>query len=69
MQYMTKQGDVLDDIAWRQYGVNSWAVVQQVLAANHGLAEYGAVLPAGLTITLPLIENPTTTKKSVSLWN
>lgn len=69
MQYMTKQGDVLDDVAWRQYGVNSWPVVQQVLDANPGLADRGPVLPAGLTITLPAIPNPTTTVKSVSLWD
>ncbi len=69
MQYITKQGDVLDDVVWRQYGVGTWSVVQQVLDANPGLADHGAVLPAGLVVTLPEIENPTTTTKSVSLWD
>lgn len=69
MQYVTKQGDVLDDVVNRQYGVGTWAVVQQVLDANPGLAEHGAVLPAGLLVTLPEIQNPTTTTKSVALWD
>lgn len=69
MQYITKQGDVLDDIVWRQYNTNAWAVVQQVLDANHGLAEHGAVIPGGLLIELPEIENPTSERKAVALWD
>lgn len=68
MQYVCRQGDVLDDIAWRQYGANGWDVVNTVLAANPGLAERGPLMPAGLVIELPVIERPAPVRKGVSLW-
>lgn len=56
MEYRTKDGDVVDDICYRQYGRSDYAL--QVYELNPGLAEYGPRLPAGLIIQLPEISKP-----------
>lgn len=68
MKYITRDGDTVDFIAWKYYGSTSNQVVETVLAANRGLADYGPILPAGVVITLPEIEAP---KKSqgIRLWD
>lgn len=66
--YRTSAGDVLDEIAWRQYGAGDAGTLAILLAANPGLADRGPVLPAGLLITLPEIAAPTREKKAVVLW-
>jgi phage tail protein X len=55
MDYLTRQNDILDDVVSRYYGDTDRGIVERVLEANRsiGLADYGPVLPAGLTITLP----------------
>lgn len=55
-QYMTSDGDTADSIAWRYYGTQSGRVVEQLLAANPGLADRGPILPAGILVSLPEIE-------------
>ena len=67
--YKTRDGDVLDHVAWRHYGVQSPMVLRAVLEANPGLAEQGAVLPRGLSIQLPEIAAPANTQKGVALWD
>jgi phage tail protein X len=57
LQYLTKAGDTLDWVCWRQYGTRTGAV-EAVLEANQGLADAGPVLPAGLTINLPDLPEP-----------
>ncbi|HEE0139633.1 TPA: tail protein X [Citrobacter youngae] len=52
--YQTRDGDVLDAICAVHYGTENLSdSVTQVLEANQGLAEQGAVYPSGLYITLP----------------
>lgn len=68
LTYKTSAGDVVDEIACRQYGAGDSATVMMVLNANPGLADYGPTLPAGVTITLPDAP-PVTQKKQVSLWD
>ncbi len=53
--YLTTDGDVLDEICWRRYGRED--AVPDVLAANRGLADVGAVLPAGVLLVLPDLPN------------
>jgi len=66
MQYRTKDGDVLDKIAYKQYGRES--AVDELLEANPQLVEIGPVFPGGLVIELPeIIEKPT--KQTISLWD
>lgn len=66
--YVTSQGDQVDAIAAAYYGSTSNLVVEQVLEANPGLADYGAQLPAGLIITLPDIASPAQTQ-GTRLWD
>ncbi len=68
MKYTTRDGDTVDAIAWRVYGSTSNQVVESVLAANAGLADYGPILPAGVTITLPEIAAPAKAK-GIKLWD
>ncbi|WP_456295285.1 tail protein X [Vibrio sp. AK197] len=64
--YQTRDGDVLDDICWRYYErVN---VVIDVLNANPGIVEYGAVLPKGLKLVLPEISKASD-EEIISLWD
>ena len=51
MKYRTKDGDVLDAICAKNYG-DTPHQVEDVIAANPGLAALGAVLPSGLIIEL-----------------
>lgn len=67
--YITRDGDMLDQICFRHYG-SSAGYVEQVLFDNPGLAEAGPILPAGLVIELAeiaptAIEDQTT----ISLWD
>lgn len=52
LRYVTKDGDTVDWVCWKQYG-RSGGTTEAVLEANPGLADHGPVLPAGLTINLP----------------
>lgn len=63
------QGDTVDAIAWRHYG-RTRGVVEAILAANPGLADFGPVLPLGTRVQLP--DLPTTqepTRQLVQLWD
>lgn len=63
--YTTKDGDTVDEIAWRFYG-NTTATAQ-ILEANKGLADYGPLLPAGVVVTMPTIATTSATE-GVHLW-
>lgn len=67
VNYLTKEGEMLDLICWKYYGATR-GVVEVVLEANPGIAEYSCSLPAGLKIRLPIIKKPL--KKSVlKVWD
>lgn len=51
--YTTRENDVLDEIVWRFYGRQDNGLLESILEANRGLADYGPELPTGLTITMP----------------
>lgn len=67
-QYMTRQGDTADYIAWKHYGTQDGRVVEQLVDANPGLADHGPVLPAGILVDLPDVK-PEDTAKVVRLWD
>lgn len=56
IEYRTKHGDRLDQICYKHYGRVD--VIVKVLDANIGLEAQPPVLPAGLLIKLPDIEQP-----------
>lgn len=64
--YVTREGDLLDDICLRVYGEQKPGQVEAVLAANPGLAEQGFILPSGLLIILPVLEAQG--EATVRLW-
>jgi phage tail protein X len=69
MTYQTRDGDVLDAICAAHYGTENLSVnLTAVLEANPGLADQGAVYPAGLMITLPDLVPPVA-GSPFSLWD
>jgi len=67
--YQTLDGDVLDAICALHYGTENLSyTVTQVLEANPGLADVGAVYPSGLFITLPDLAPPVQ-ESAFSLWD
>lgn len=69
-QYQTKENDVLDYIAYKYYGDTNNRIVEQILAVNVGLVDYGPILPEGLVITLPeQTETTVVTNDQVKLWD
>ncbi|MFV3316456.1 tail protein X [Pseudomonas sp. NY15374] len=67
-QRRTQQHDTVDALCWRHYGRTA-GVVEAVLDANPGLADHGAVLPAGLLITLPELQTAAPERPMVNLWD
>ena len=67
-KYITRDGDTVDMVAFKYYGTLDGNTAEKVLDANPGLAAIGAVLPDGIEIVLPVIEQPTTTR-GVKLWD
>ena len=68
MDYVTRQNDLLDDVVFRYYGDTDRRIVEDVLEANRGIADYGPELPAGLTITLPE-RAPAAAETLTRLWD
>lgn len=67
MQVRAQQGDTLDRLAWRHFGVTA-GVVEATLAANPGLVELGPVLPVGTVVQLVQPPTPVNTQ-AMSLWD
>ena len=67
-QYSTKDGDTLDEIAYRYYGNTNNKVVENIIEANFGITHYPAILPGGDLIELPELTQPTE-KQKVKLWD
>lgn len=65
--YRSKDGDTVDAIVWRYYERQDNRIVELVLDANPGLADRGAILPAGLRIALPEFQEPAQ-QRTVRLW-
>ncbi len=68
LKYETREGDVVDDVAFRHYGMENPAILRAVFEANPGLAARGAILPEGVTINLPEVAQPVGTVQAVALW-
>lgn len=67
--YVTRQGDMVDGIAYRAYGSEHGGTTEAILAANPDLADRGPVLPENLTIVLPDLPPPAPREiATVDLW-
>lgn len=67
LSYRSKDGDTVDRIVWLHYGRQNDGLVETVLIANPGIADHGPVLPAGVLVALPEVEDTSDTG-SVRLW-
>lgn len=68
--YTTKDGDVLDDICWRNYGAGyNVSTLPLVYNANPGLADIGPIYQAGIQILLPALPPGTGTTSVISPWS
>lgn len=67
MRVIAHQGDTLDALCHRHYG-RTEGVVEAVLAENPGLAELGAILPHGTSVSLPEVDTAAVTE-TVNLWD
>lgn len=68
VEYVTRDGDVLDAVVYAAYGQTGGGVVEAVLLANPSLVDAPAILPAGVRITLPDIALPDTDTTAITLW-
>jgi phage tail protein X len=64
----SKDGDMVDQIAYANYGYRPGAV-EAVFEANPGLCEHGPLLPAGLVIALPDLPADTGKTSPLRLWD
>ncbi|MDA3922770.1 MAG: tail protein X [Salinisphaera sp.] len=67
LSYNTREGDTVDLLAWRYYQSTDNRIVERLLVANPGLADYGPILPAGVTVALPELDVPAT-QEGITLW-
>ena len=64
----TIEGDTIDYVLFRVFGRVDESLLEQTLALNPELSEYGPTLPAGVTVKIP--EVPATTEApTVHLWD
>ncbi|CRH30871.1 Tail protein X [Pantoea ananatis] len=67
MLIYAQQEETVDEICWRYYGRTQQAV-EQVYAANPGLAEQGPTLPHGCRVVLPELPQAAT-GETLNLWD
>ncbi|MDC8757514.1 tail protein X [Janthinobacterium fluminis] len=69
MRVRTQQHDTVDALVWRYLGGGA-GYVEHTLELNPSLAQYGAVLPSGIVVTLPEpVPSTTTMTDIVQLWD
>lgn len=68
--YTTYEGDRIDLIVFDAYGAVA-GYLERVYdhEDNRGLADHGPVLPAGVVVTLPDLNLPTSASPTVRLWD
>lgn len=66
----TSDGERWDQLAWRYYG--NVSLQGQLVAANRHLFSADMIIPpflsAGLVLTIPIIEQPDTTRELLPPW-
>lgn len=66
--YVSRQGDTVDLACMKIYA-RTKDVTEIVLNANPGLADNGAFLPIGTTISMPEVPRHLTQPPLISLWD
>ncbi len=67
MRITAQQGETLDALCYR-VKQHTTGLVEATLKANPGLAEYGPILPHGLTVHLPDVA-PKAVRRALQLWD
>ena len=65
--YVTQEGDTADLIAFNRFGSSS-GTTESILDVNPGLAALGPILPAGMTVKIP-VPVAKDRKQSTRLWS
>lgn len=65
--YKTIDGDMLDLIAFREYGTSS-KTVEELYDKNYRIADHPLVMPAGVNVVLPP-QSPPPLSKLIRLWD
>lgn len=69
MRVVSHQGDTVDALCHRHFGPRR-GLTEQVLLLNPGLADYGPVLPMGITVLLPdQAGTPPAAAPLINLWD
>jgi phage tail protein X len=62
--------NVIDLLLWRRYHREIPGLLEQTLDMNPGLADYGAFIPSGTKVVLPVAQPTAQTRlKLVKLWD
>lgn len=64
----SKAGDTVNQLLYRESGRSDDEAEAALWLLNPGLAEYGSVLPAGVTVALPELEQKVSAAAPVSAW-
>lgn len=62
------QGDTLDLLIWREAGLGA-GDIGRILAANPQVADPGAILPLGTSVTIPAEASAPRIVPLVNLWD
>ena len=62
-------GDTVNQLLYRSLGRSDDAAEEALWLLNPGLAEYGPVLPAGVRVVLPELEEKAKAAAPVSAWD
>ena len=68
IEYVTRDGDMVDRIVFDHYGSTGGGLVEAVLSCNVGLSDLGLVLPAGVVLRLPGFGTEAEVEQLITLW-
>jgi len=66
-RYQTIDGDMLDLVAYREYGISS-GVTEVLMDYNYRIADYPIVMSAGVEVELPP-QSPKKLRQIIRLWD
>lgn len=66
--YTTRTGETVDS-AVQAYYRRTRGIVERVLDANPGLADFGPILPMGTRILMPDMPRESAQRKRIKLWD
>lgn len=68
-QTRTKAGDTVNGVLWRELRRDDDTAEEALWALNPGLAEFGPVLPSGVVVFLPELDQKQEAARAVTVWD